>query len=115
AGVGREKYLEKRQEILASKTHLVEIDLLRDYEKMPLENKRINSDYNILISRSDRRPKAILYPFNLDDQIPTVSIPLKSEDSEPILDLYQLLTDVYIKAGYDYIIDYDQPPIPPLQ
>ena len=32
-GLGREKYLAKRQKILASQTHLIEIDLLREGDR----------------------------------------------------------------------------------
>ena len=35
-GKGRDLYLEKRQDVLASRTHLVEIDLLRVGERMPV-------------------------------------------------------------------------------
>jgi hypothetical protein len=36
AGMGREAYLRKRQEVLSTPTHLVEIDLLRSGKPMPI-------------------------------------------------------------------------------
>jgi hypothetical protein len=104
-GQGREKYLAKRQKILASQTHLVEIDLLREGEAMPLGSIS-QSPYRILCSRADDRPIADLYPFNLQDAIPMFPLPLQPDDVEPIVDLKQLLDEVYERSGYSYFIDY---------
>ena len=84
-GEGRTAYLTKRQRVLATQTHLVEIDLLRGQTPMPT-NTTSQTDYRLLVSRSDIRPKAELYGFNLQEAIPTFSVPLKSEDKEPTLD-----------------------------
>lgn len=110
---GRLKYEIKRQEILESLTHLVEIDLLRDGEPLPMEANTIESQYRILISRSNTRPIADLYAFNVCDRIPNIPIPLRPEDTEPILDLQQILNDLYDRLGYAYFIDYSQTPPPP--
>jgi Protein of unknown function (DUF4058) len=47
-GEGRDKYLTKRQKLLNSATHLVEIDLLRTGNFMPMAEV-IRSDYRILV------------------------------------------------------------------
>jgi len=47
-----------------------------------------------------------LYLFNLPDSIPPFSLPLQSNDREPIVDLQAMLKDVYDRSGYDYFIDY---------
>ncbi|OCQ92596.1 hypothetical protein BCD67_01315 [Oscillatoriales cyanobacterium USR001] len=93
---------------------LVEIDLLRRGEAMPILNNSIQSDYRVLISRSNRRPLAELYAFNLPDSLPIFLLPLREEDVEPIVNLQELLTGVYDRAGYDYRIDYHRDPIPSL-
>jgi hypothetical protein len=113
-GDGRTAYENKRYRILASLTHLVEIDLLRTGTPMTILNPPMQTHYRILISRSDRRPRANLYAFNLPDQIPAFPLPLRSNDAEPLVDLHQILQDVYDRAGLDLAIDYSQPPIPPL-
>jgi Protein of unknown function (DUF4058) len=59
---GLDAYLQKRQQIMVSKTHLVEIDLLRDGEALPILDN-IKSDYRISVHRSSCRPKAELYAF----------------------------------------------------
>lgn len=112
-GKGRETYEEKRQEVLGSRTHSVEIDLLRGGEPMPVSGGNIQGNYRILVSRSERRPRADLYVFNLQDLIPTFPLPLRTEDAEPIIDLHLLLDLIYDRAGYAFAIDYSLEPLPP--
>ncbi|MEG4005552.1 DUF4058 family protein [Microcoleus sp. Pol11C1] len=114
SGEGRITYLKKRQTILGSLTNLVEIDLLRKWESMPILNNSIQSDYRILVSSSERRPFAELYAFNLRDSLPIFPLPLREEDVEPIVNLPELFAGVYDRAGYDYRIDYDREPVPSL-
>jgi Protein of unknown function (DUF4058) len=110
---GRRKYEAKRQDILESLTHLVEIDLLRDGEPLPMEANALETHYRILVSRSDTRPTADLYAFNLYERIPNIPIPLRPDDTEPVLDIQQILNDLYEQLGYAYFIDYTQaPPLP---
>ena len=96
SGKGRKAYLTKRERVLTAKTHLVEIDLLRSGEGMPILDNDIKSDYRILVSRSDRRPLADLYRFNIRDAIPSFSLPLQSGDVEPVIDLQPLLDKIGI-------------------
>jgi hypothetical protein len=113
-GRGRDTFLIKRQDVLASATHWVEIDLLRGGESMPVGGVVPATDYRILISRGDRRPHAALYAFNIPDLIPAFPLPLRSGDLEPTIDLHSLLDQVYDRAGYSIVLDYRQSPIPPL-
>ncbi|HIK46786.1 MAG TPA: DUF4058 family protein, partial [Leptolyngbyaceae cyanobacterium M65_K2018_010] len=83
-GEGRQKYEQKRQQVLNSRTHLVEIDLLRAGDPLPMVGDADVSSYRILISRANTRPLADLYPFDLADPIPSVPIPLQTGDAEPI-------------------------------
>lgn len=105
---GRAAYETKRQKLLASSTHLVEIDLLRAGERMPLLDA-VDSTYCILVSRASQRPEADLYPFGLRDPIPVFPVPLQAESPEPLVDLQQLLHDLYRRARFDLAIDYTQP------
>jgi hypothetical protein len=113
-GRGREKYANKRQRVLGSFTHLVEIDLLRAGEPMPILSNGIRTDYRILVSRAERRPEADLYAFNLQNGIPQFPLPLRQGDNEPLVDLQELLHRVYDRAGYDLALDYRRQPVPPL-
>lgn len=113
-GEGRVQYEAKRRKVLASMTHLVEIDLLRQWPSMPVLNYASTSHYRVLVSRSSIRPQATLYPFNLPDPIPAILIPLEGDDPDQALDLQALLTELYDLGGYDLRIDYQKPPLPPL-
>jgi Uma2 family endonuclease len=113
-GKGREMYLEKREVVLASHTHLIEIDLLREGEQMPVFENEYGANYRIMVSRGDTRPTADLYLFNLPNEIPKFALPLRSGDVEPVVDLQALLNGVYDRAGYDYTIDYSRDPVPAL-
>lgn len=113
---GREQYERKRLAVLASLTNLVEIDLLRAGNPMPMRvlGHGNPGDYRIVVSRSWHRPRADVYPFGVRDRIPDIPIPLRVDEEEPVLALNQIVHDLYDRAGYDLAVDYRQPPIPPL-
>ncbi len=112
-GQGRQKYEEKRQRVLNSRTHLVEIDLLRSGDSLPM-NDALSSDYHVLISREADLPGADLYSFNLQDLMPIIPIPLQVTDPEPTIDLKQIIEDIIIRSGYAHFIDYTTDPTPNL-
>jgi hypothetical protein len=113
-GEGCRVYEFKRRQVLSSLTHLVEIDLLRAGKPMPIINDESQAAYRILISRSQQRPLAQLYTFDLQETIPKFRLPLQPEDAEPEVDLQVLLAGVYERAGYDLAVDYSREPVPPL-
>jgi hypothetical protein len=106
AGYGRNTYEAKRQKLLASQSHLIEIDLLRYGKPMELLNTPTKTDYRILVSRSEDRPQARLYGFDLGQPIPPIVVPLEPGDTEPILNLQALLNEIYDQAGFDLTIEY---------
>ncbi len=111
-GADREQYLAKRAALLASPVHLVEIDLLRGGRPLPLAD-RPESAYAVMVSRSEHRPGADLWPIGLRDRLPTVPVPLRAPDAEARVDLQEILHRLYDAAGYeDYI--YGGQPDPPL-
>lgn len=112
-GAGRTAYEIKRGLILGASTHLVEVDLLRAHGPMPVYDNGHHSHYRILVSRSERRPQAELYGFDVQHRIPAFPLPLRQDDPEPLVDLNQLLHDLYDRAGYDLSIDYGRDPVPP--
>lgn len=113
-GRGRRIYEDKRMDVLATRTHLIEIDLIRAGEPMPIVGNGSASAYRILVSRGDCRPSATLYIFGVRQFIPTFPLPLKPGDPEPMVDLGRLLHDLYDRASYDLRLDYTGEPEPPL-
>jgi len=117
----RKVYESKRQQVLGSSTHLVEIDLLRTGQPIGILEE-IQSDYRILISPGEspsetlreRRPRAYMYAFGLRDAIPSFTLPLRPGDVEPLVELQSILNEVYDQAYFDMAVDYTQEPVPKL-
>ncbi len=101
-GPDREQYLVKRRRLLKSLTHLVEIDLLRAWPRMPVERLPI-CDYLLFASRAETRPQVGLWPCQLREPLPLLRVPLRSMTNCD-LDIQSLLHQVYDAAGYeDYL------------
>jgi hypothetical protein len=113
-GKGRQDYEQKRDQVFRSRTNLVEVDLLRAGEPMPVMRRRVRSDYRILVSRGAQRPHAQLYAFGLRQAIPVFPLPLLPGDAEPPVDLGAILHALYDRARFDLRLDYTRPPVPPL-
>jgi len=113
-GKGRDEYLARRNEILLSDVHLVELDLLRDGERLPMGKPLPPGQYYAIISRSYRRPIAEVYAWTVRQPLPTIPIPLRRGEEDVMLDLQGVLDAVYERAGYDYRLPYDRQPEPPL-
>lgn len=110
-GKGRTLYENKRQLILGSASHLVEVDLLRGGESLPMQGAIIApTHYHILVSRAETRPQADLYAVTVQDPLPRFPIPLKDADEAEVVDLSAIVQGVYDRASYDLRIDYTQPP-----
>jgi hypothetical protein len=113
-GEGRTLYEEKRLSVLGSRTSLVEIDLHRGGQRMPVAGAPPGADYTILIRRGDRRIRADLLAFGIRQPIPPFALPLYPGDLEPEVDLGALLHALYETAAYDLRIDYRQNAVPPI-
>ncbi|MBT9317755.1 DUF4058 family protein [Leptothoe spongobia] len=114
SGRGRQTYVTQRERVLSSSTNLVEIDLLRAHEPMPVFGDDLPSHYRILVSRSQIRPQAELYKFNVTDPLPAFRLPLRPDDQAPTINLQKLLDEIYDRSGYDLKLDYQQEPVPEL-
>ncbi len=114
-GDDRTEYLKRRNAILNSDAHLVELDLLREGERVPMGKPLPPADYYAIVSRSYRRPIAEVYSWTVRDPMPKIPIPLKRGDQDVLLDLQAVFTTVYDRAGYDYRLPYDREPDPPLK
>lgn len=103
---GREAYLDKREELLQSRTNLVEIDLLRGGLRLPTVEPLPPGDCYAFICRTRPRRKADVYAWPLAHRLPVIPIPLAPGDREVTLDLQAVFDGVYDRAGYDYSLDY---------
>ena len=111
---GRTQYLSKRNSLLRSSSHLIEIDLFRGGERLPTIEVLPEADYYAFVSRAERRPKAEVYAWRLESPMPCIPIPLSAGDPDAGLNLQSVFNITYERAGYDYAIRYDRPIEPPL-
>jgi Protein of unknown function (DUF4058) len=51
-------------------------------------------------------PPPHLYAFNVQNPMPAFPLPLRSGDTEPIINLQELFNQIYDIASYDLKIDY---------
>jgi hypothetical protein len=115
AGEDREQYLGKRQDYLASGTNLVEIDLLRAGQRMPMgEPAAPVGDYYVLVSQAVSFPEIGIWPISVREPLPTFPLPLLPEDGSVPLALQQCYEAALEGARYDRELDYSKPPVPPL-
>lgn len=111
---GRAEYIEKRNQILRTRTNLVEIDLLRSGQPMMVFGAESTTDYRILVSPGWRRPRAQLYAFTVREPIPAFPLPLLPKDEQPLVQLNTILHNLYQRARFDLRLDYTVLPTPPL-
>ena len=111
---GRTSYMENRQEILSSRTHFVEIDLLRTGKRTYSHPRPRVHHYGVHVSEYEMRPRGKLWLMSLANRLPVVEIPLKKKDGHAKLDLQEAFSEAYERGGYEGVVDYRKPPAPPL-
>jgi hypothetical protein len=110
---GRKSFEEKRREIMNSKAHWIEIDLLRGIRMVPIPPKLPACEYLVHVSSRKIRPRGALYPISIKARLPVIPIPLREGNADARLDLQAVLNDAYDRAGYDLAVNYHaDPPIP---
>jgi hypothetical protein len=113
-GKGRQEYMEKRRTFLKSPIHLIEIDLLRSYPRMPFDDPLPAADYIVMVCKAGERPRGSVWPISVQQPLPAIPIPLLVPDPPVPLDLGQALRTAYERARYDLRVDYHKPAVPPL-
>ncbi len=113
-GDGRDEYLNKRRRLLLSSAHLIEIDLLREGQRVPMRDPLPAAPYFVFVSRAEERPIIDIWPITLHQSLPIVPVPLLPGDADVPLDLQRALTNVYDLLGYDLAVDYSRAPEVPL-
>jgi hypothetical protein len=113
-GEGRTDYLRKRRSLLHSDVNLIELDLLRGGERVPMRDPLPDAPYFALLYRAAMRPMADTWPIGLRAQLPTIPIPLLSPDPDAALDLQAVFQGAFDSVGYGRVIDYSRALQPPL-
>lgn len=125
-GWDAQQYLQRRKEIFASGTSLVEIDLLRDGDRLwygPEVTERLAAldpapEYVVLIQNAGKRSPRLtfdLFPAYLEKRLPVIGVPLRPAESDVALDLQFAFQEAYDSGPYRRgAVDYSQQPPPPL-
>ncbi len=105
-------YRQKCQRLYRANVHLLELDLLRRGTR-PFNHPRLPKvPYLITLTRSQSNAVEI-WPIALQNQLPTIPVPLRYPDSDIPLELNSVINAIYEEAAYDLSIDYTQLPPPP--
>lgn len=109
--LGFEQYQQKRDRLIRSGVHLVEIDLIRRGRRAIADSLLPKSHYCVGVTRAGDRID--VWALNMQEPLPTIPIPLLPPDADVPLDLSQAIHQVYEEADYDLTIDYSRQPPPP--
>lgn len=111
---GWELYLRKRRGLLLGAANLVEIDLLRNGHRMPMQDPWPDSPYTLLVARREELPMCRVWRAGYQRHVPAIPVPLAPPDADVRLDLQPLIGVIYSRFRYDQDIDYARPLEPPL-
>jgi hypothetical protein len=106
---GRAEYLAKRRALFYQDVHLVELDLLRGGERLPMQQPLPSADYYYLVSRAEQRPDAQVYRWTLRQPLPALPVPLRPPDPDLTIDLAAVFTTTYARGRFARRIDYRVP------
>ena len=112
--VGRASFLQKRQEVFASESHWIEIDLLRDGVRTANLAESSDAEYQVYLSRAGTPRRGFVWPIYLREPLTTIGVPLRPGDDDVPLNLQEAFSHVYEVGGHDLDISYAANPVPPL-
>jgi hypothetical protein len=113
--VGQEQYLRKRQSLLLEGVNLVEIDLLRGGERMPMLSPWPDCPYTLLVARAHKMQTCKVWRGHFRTRLPCIPVPLTKPDPDLALDLQPLIDGIYRRYRYAQSIDYSKPLKPALK
>ena len=119
AGESQEAYLAKQRETLVSRTHLVEIDLLRAGAPTVAVTRlggqeSPRRDYTVCLHRAETGSRFEVWPVTIRQALPRITVPLLEADPDVTLDLQRLVNHCYDAGRFARQLDYAQEPNPPL-
>jgi len=106
---GRTEYLAKRNTLLYQPVHLVELDLLRGGQRLPLSKPLPPGDGYYLVSRADERPDCQVYAWPMPHPLPTLPVPLRAPDPDLQIDLCNVFNTAYDRGRFQRRINYQGP------
>ncbi len=111
---GWDFYLRKRQSLLLGAANLIEIDLLRGGQRLPMLDPWPKSPYTLLVARAKKYQLCKVWPVHFRRSLPRIPVPLLKPDPDLSLDLQPLIDGIYQRSRYERSIDYTRPLNSPL-
>ena len=112
-GAGLRQYRAKREQLVNSAVHYLEIDLLRRGQR-PLAHPLVPKSHYLVSLVRAHSEKTELWAINIQDKLPVIPVPLKVPDTDVALDLGKALSLCFERGLYDLEIDYSEIPPPPV-
>jgi hypothetical protein len=111
---GWDLYLRKRQSLLLGNVNLVEIDLLRGGQKMPMLDPWPVCPYTLMVARAGKPHLCRVWEGHFQDPLPDVPVPLARPDPDISLGVQPLIDTIYQRFHYERSINYGVELTPPL-
>ncbi len=119
---GNRLYRRKQRELLASRTHFIEIDLLRAGEPTVAVSPGVlgrDTRWHYLIclyraGQSLAEQDGDVWPILLSQRLPRIAVPLDEGVPDIILDMQAVFDRNYEEGAYARQVNYTQDPVPPL-
>ena len=111
---GWDLYQRKRQSILLGNVNLVELDLLRGGQRMPMLDPWPNCPYVLMVARARKAHACLVWEGHFQHPLPEIPIPLAKPDPDLSLNLQSLLDTIYRRFRYEQSINYATELTPPL-
>jgi hypothetical protein len=112
----KRSYDEKKRDVLAGHTNLVEIDLLREGTPLAWRADLPPHEYMAQVWRWDQEDRArrTIWPMGIREPLKVIPVPVRPEDADAALDLQRMVDVAYERAGYELRVDYRKDPVPAL-
>lgn len=107
---GYREYQRKREQVLQSEVHLVEIDLLLSGARLATVEPLPVGDYYVYVARGGCRPLVEVYGWRVGERMPVVPVPLLEGDADVTLDLQAVYEEVYRQGRYDILLGSEEKP-----
>jgi hypothetical protein len=111
---GWDLYQRKRQSILLGNINLLELDLLRGGQRMPMLDPWPDSPYVLMVARARQAQTCLVLEGSFQNPLPPIPVPLAKPDVDLSLNLQSLVDTIYRRFRYEQSINYARELTPPL-
>jgi hypothetical protein len=93
-------YQRKRQSLLLGNVNLVEINLLRGGQRLPMLDPWPNSPYVLMVARARHPQTCLVWEGHFRHPLPPIPVPLARPDPDLLLQLQPLIDSIYQRYRY---------------